>query len=131
MVSVYDVRDTRLFTYPLTLNAFGSAHSILAPGPEVALGDYALDVEVAGEYYRQTFKVEDYPQSDYQLIVGDGSYQTVSIFEVVEIYSVAEKLFLTRGDPQQCVGELFTFTVTATVRSTMSSGRTSTASPTS
>jgi hypothetical protein len=77
-VRVHDPRDNRLRTYALTLNAFGSANGAFDLGPEAALGVYALDVEVAGEHYRQAFKVEDYPKPDYEVRLSAGRRRVVS-----------------------------------------------------
>lgn len=60
-----DARNNVVRTIYLQTNAFGTVSSLFRIAEGAMLGDYHIEVEVAGESLRQRFKVQDYIKPDY------------------------------------------------------------------
>ncbi len=68
-VRIRDARNNVVQTFQLTTNSFGTINGSFQLGDGAMLGEYAVEIEINGESYRQEFKVEDYRKPDYQVTV--------------------------------------------------------------
>jgi alpha-2-macroglobulin len=66
-VRIRDARDNIVQTFSLSTSDLGSVHGEFVLGDGAMSGDYHLEAEVAGERFRQIFKVQDYRKPDFEV----------------------------------------------------------------
>lgn len=83
---IRDARNNVVQTFALETNAFGAVDGEFAIAEGAMVGDYAVEIVVAEESHRQTFKVEEYRKPDYEVTVTtdqpafvDGDTVTVTV----------------------------------------------------
>ena len=90
-----DARNNVVQTIPLETNDFGTVAGEFLLAEGAMLGNYHLEIEVAGETHRQAFKVEDYRKPEYEVVVSTATEQYV-VGEEIEITVEARYFF---GEP--------------------------------
>lgn len=66
-VRIRDARNNIVQAYALTTNAFGTINDSFQLAEGAMLGDYQVEVSIAGESHYQIFKVQDYRKPDFQV----------------------------------------------------------------